>query len=339
MHVPPDALRLLDNAIREDFQTLRDSYFAGLLVFTGIVAVGVVLEETDLLPIRKIRSRTLNGYPLVRYKLIRLLKAVERIGWVLVVIGVIGEGVFEGYTSKADGLLQTLSDALVSESQRAAATANERAVNAEVLAKGYEAQIADSNARVKTAEAKVAAANAASHEAVAKVAEASAKAESFRLDIAKANEAAKQAEARAVEAQLALERFKADRTLSDEQQKRIVLKLKPFAGQKFAFAVYPNPESLKFLKLIADVLKSSLWERIDPQIGSVNVEAAGGLAGEAFDAGISAFTAPDDTAARPALTAFASAVSAEGHPCAAHFTAQLTGKTPKAITIMIGAKE
>jgi hypothetical protein len=51
-------------------------------------------------------------------------------GWLLVVAGVLGEGVFEGAVSKADGLLQTFDDMLLADAQTQAAVAYERAGNA-----------------------------------------------------------------------------------------------------------------------------------------------------------------------------------------------------------------
>ena len=78
-------------------------------------------------------------------------------------------------------------------------------------------------------------------------AEANAKAEGFRLDIAKANESSAKAEARAAEANLELAKLRDPRRLLPEQQDRIIAALKNFTGQKFSFAVYPDPEPLAFL--------------------------------------------------------------------------------------------
>src|ERR1019366_6690474 len=140
-------------------------------------------------------------------RLMKLMKGAERIGWFVVVIGVAGEGAFEGLGSVSDGQLQTFDSALLADAQRKTAVANERAGIAEqgaalatATAKGFESKIADDDARVKVAEAQVSTAMAASADAVAKIAaadarsaEASTKAEAFRADIAKANEAAAQA--------------------------------------------------------------------------------------------------------------------------------------------------
>jgi len=117
-------------------------------------------------------------------------------------------------------------------------------------------------------------------------------AEGFRAQIADSNARAKVAEAQALEARLALEQFKADRTLSNEQRQRIIAKLKPFAGQDFSFSVYPNPEALRLLGILNAVLTASGWKRIDPQIGDVNVSAAGAVAGMAYDTGIDVLAAP-----------------------------------------------
>ncbi len=65
---------------------------------------------------------------------------------VLIVLGVIGEGVFEGFVSKYDTALSNMTDTIVAEAQKESA-------HAEATAKGFDAQIAQSNAAAKSAEA------------------------------------------------------------------------------------------------------------------------------------------------------------------------------------------
>src|SRR5206468_7842040 len=77
--LPSAITRSLDELVRSDFQSLRDSYFTWLLICTAIVAAGVVLEEFD-------------DWELIS-NLLR--KRLAKLGWLLIVLGVIGEGVFE----------------------------------------------------------------------------------------------------------------------------------------------------------------------------------------------------------------------------------------------------
>jgi len=145
----------------------------------------------------------------------------------------------------------------------------------------------------------------------------------------------------ASDAALALEKFKEPRTLSPEQQDKLIAALKPFAGQNFAFAVFPDPEPLALLRVLDTLAKSAGWNRVPSQIeraDGVKVDAAGESAATIFDSGIDAYIGPDDMASVPAQSAFCSAPVAAGIHCETHRTPQLAGKTPRAITISIGKK-
>ena len=117
------------------------------------------------------------------------------------------------------------------------------------------ARIADAEARATTAEAQVATAKAASDAA-------SAKAESFRLDIARANERAADATQTAEADRLArikMEQQLKARSLTEEQQRRFVASIKPFAGTPYELAVNPTPEPLHLVDQIDSVLHSAGW--------------------------------------------------------------------------------
>jgi len=73
-------------------------------------------------------------------------KKWSALGWVLIVVGVLGEGWFEQQVSKYDSALSNITDTVVAEAQS-------ESRNAEALAKGFDAQIAESNAKAKSAEA------------------------------------------------------------------------------------------------------------------------------------------------------------------------------------------
>jgi hypothetical protein len=219
--------------------------------------------------------------------------------------------------NKLQDAIRADSEANIAAARRDAALANEG--------------LAKSNEEIERAKLSAA-------EAGRRAAEANTKAEGFRLDIAKANESSAKAEARAAEANLELAKLRDPRTLTPEQQDRIIAALKNFAGQKFSFSLYPDPESMAFLRIIDALLKSAAWERVPSQIGDIVVEAAGLTAGTAYDSGVGALIANDDEASKPAVIALASALTREGVPCAPHTNPELIGKTPKAILINVGKK-
>jgi hypothetical protein len=152
---------------------------------------------------------------------------------------------------------------------------------------------------------------------------------------------AARANVRAAEAALALAKYKAPRDLSPVQQERLIAVLKPFAGQNFACAVFPDPESVALTRLLDTLAKSSGWKRVPSQIqrdGGVLTEVNGESAATIFDSGVTAYIAPDDQESVPAQKAFCSTLMADGIHCETHRTPQLAGRTPRAITIAVGKK-
>ena len=181
------------------------------------------------------------------------VRRLTELGWILVVAGVVGEGVFEAVVSKADGELQTFNDTLLKAAEKEIALARVDAESSKATAKGFESRIAESNARVATAEARTA--------------EASAKAEGFRADIAKANKSAASAIAEAAKANLELVRLRTPRTLSKEQRDRIITKLKAFPDTPFDLYVNTDPESAQLMETLEAVLRSAGWKFTIPGDG------------------------------------------------------------------------
>ena len=95
-----------------------------------------------------------------------------------------------------------------------------------------------------------------------RAAEADARVAGVETELTKQRERTAIAEKAASDASLALARFKQPRTLSPEQQDASIAALKPFDGQNFAFAVFPDPEPLALLRVLDVVLKSAGWKQI-----------------------------------------------------------------------------
>ncbi|HEV2323749.1 MAG TPA: hypothetical protein VGS10_07345 [Terracidiphilus sp.] len=98
---PASFVRSLDSSLRNDFQQWRDMFFFWLSFSTGAVLVGVILEEIE----------EIKGIPESAGKWL------AKIGWLLIIVGVLGEGVFEGLLSKADGWIETLDSSLLTAAQ------------------------------------------------------------------------------------------------------------------------------------------------------------------------------------------------------------------------------
>ena len=151
-------------------------------------------------------------------------------------------------------------------------------------------------------------------------------------ELAKQKERTAAAEKSASDAALALAKFKQPRSLSPDQQDALIEALKPFVGQPFACAVFPDPEPLALLRTLDLNLKSAGWKRVPSQIerpDGVLVEAAGNTAATIFDSGIDVYVAPDDTTSVSAQSALCLMLRNAGIACETHRTPQLAGKTPE----------
>jgi hypothetical protein len=172
-------------------------------------------------------------------------------------------------------------------------------------------------------------------------AEAKAAQQRVETALAQQKERTASAEKAASDAALALAKFKEPRSLSPERQDKLVADAKPFAGQNFAFAVFPDPEPQALTRVLDELLKSAGWNRVPAQIqrtGGVLMEIAGESAAQISDSGVDAYIALDDMESVQAQHAFCTALLAAGIGCENHRTPQLAGKTPRAITISIGKK-
>jgi hypothetical protein len=194
-------------------------------------------------------------------------------------------------------------------------------------------RFADERTAANEAETKRAIADSdAAKEATAKadlrIAELSTQAEGLRKDTAQAN-------ARALEAQVALETFKAPRALSPEQQAAISEKIKPFAGQEYAFAVSPTIDALSLMEEIDTALQGAGWVRVAP-LGAVVV---GGAAVAYFkSSGVRVQVAKSRNAdIGPVATLLAEALTDQGIVAASAMSPDVDVR-PTAMQIVIGIK-
>jgi hypothetical protein len=179
--VTSSAFRVLSASLRDQLTQVRDCFFFLLLACTVLVALGVALEEADnWLPSGRPRLNTFNGSfspsPWVEWK-----RRLARLGWILILLGVTGEGLFEGWTSWTDGTLQDWSntlllnaEALTGNAAKSAKTAREESTAAkseanaaklasgEALKRAHAAERSLAKAEDDAGKAQTAAANALS---------------------------------------------------------------------------------------------------------------------------------------------------------------------------------
>jgi hypothetical protein len=148
----------LDDLVRSDFISFRDACFDWLLVATGVVALGLLFELPEIWhdsasAIRRLRGQT-TGLTEIRPS----IKLLISVGWLLIVIGVVGEFIADTFVSRADGIVQTFDETLLVDTQRKTGVASERAAEAfaraaraERDAEGFRLQIAQADERAADA--------------------------------------------------------------------------------------------------------------------------------------------------------------------------------------------
>jgi hypothetical protein len=118
---PQILARGIDELIRNDLQSIRALQFAWLIAATGVVLIGVCLEGPEA-----ILPRPMDW-----------AKRLGRIGWLLIVLGLAGEGAFEVRVSKTDATLGDFEDILMVATQNDAE--NARALSAAAQKRASEA--------------------------------------------------------------------------------------------------------------------------------------------------------------------------------------------------------
>jgi hypothetical protein len=128
-------------SLRIDLKQIRDCWFHLLIFCTVMVALGVFLEEAEESRFPSTRSRLdmttgiFTPSPWIKRK-----KEITRIGWILILLGVVGEGLFEAAVSNADGMLQDFNNTLLAGVIEQAGAANARASANEVEAQQLKAE-------------------------------------------------------------------------------------------------------------------------------------------------------------------------------------------------------
>jgi len=266
-----EILRTLEAATRGSFQETRDRFFWWLAVSTIIVVVGVIIEEFEyVISWRWIRRLLPLKVLLPVHWIETFARRISKLGWLLIILGVAGEGAFEGLVSKADGWLQDFNNT-ISASQEA-----------EIK------QLGDVAARARLdAEAAKAASNeasAAARRANGLALSARQEADSFEKDIASAKQQSADAtsKAAAAESHLAdaleraenaekeLHRLESPRTFTDPDG--MAQRLQAFKGTEYRFAsVFGDGESRELLKKLAAILVQAQWARVKQSVMHLGV--------------------------------------------------------------------
>ena len=256
--MPLSLIETLDDMVKADLLSWRDMWFHCLLWSTAAVALGLVFEGPELwLEIKHIGSTSHTIPP--KWKILAF------VGWLLIVLGVAGEGIFEAMVSRADGQVQTFNDTLLTAAQREAGAAKH---SAESAAEAARLAKADSAKAVTEASNALTLAGGARKEA-----------DTFGKEIVSAKQLAAEAEshlADALQRVAELQERINPRRISDKEKNRAwsILITNP-KGSVNVSCLNTDKESCDFATEIAELLKSAGWSVTGPS-GVLSFSAAGG---------------------------------------------------------------
>jgi|CXWL01.1.fsa_nt_gi hypothetical protein len=125
------------------------------------------------------------------------------------------------------------------------------------------------------------------------------------------------------------------RDLNTEQQAKILVGLKKHSGVEFDIRVFQEPEALRFLNVMVEVLHSAGWIQ-RPGDGVIEISTKYGVAGVTLSGGVIVRNAKSNPELSKAANALVASLMAEG--IAARSTEDEVDRTPGRIHVVIGKK-
>ena len=136
----PDVLKGVDDLIRSDFGAFKELWFSRLLLATGLVALGLLLEAPEIYhdAVNAVRKLCHSNKP--NHEAHPYIKLAGVLGWVLIIAGVTGEYVLSRVVQRADDFGQTFDEILLADTTKKAGNA---ATSAETARREADAAKAD----------------------------------------------------------------------------------------------------------------------------------------------------------------------------------------------------
>jgi len=242
-------------SIRDELQSVRNHFFSLLIVCTVLVAVGVILEDADRwFPSGKPTVDRDTGVVIANPS-VKWQKMLVHLGWLLIIVGVVGEGFFETDIFWADETLETFDNTLLAITTDQAGSAAKSATTAHVEA---DAAVSSSSNALNLATG------------------ARKEADSFEKDIVSVKKHAADAESllaaalkEAAAAQAELVRINTPRSLTNEDA--LIAALSSFKGTEYTIYAFEDDETIQFTRQVGEVLGKIEWVRKQPVNHSIGV--------------------------------------------------------------------
>jgi hypothetical protein len=273
--VLPEIIEALDNNIRDDLQSFAHELFVWGMACTIFVGVGVLMEGPEIL--HELWPKIFTRFTWQSHERLalfeRTVKQIAFVGWFVIGVGVLGEGVFGLLQDRAEGQLQTFNDILLKDARFTATTASRAAKAASGAAASA---IGSSESALRMAQG--ARGEADSFEG--KIASANRTAAQAESHLADALERAASAEERTAKAESEIVRLKSPRSLT--QLENLVSALRQYKGTEYVLNTFADEESMNLTAEVGRALKQAGWVRkqppaIDIDIPTLSITFEGGV--------------------------------------------------------------
>lgn len=261
MPIDPPFLRFLDDTVLFDLESIRDGFSTAAFWSTLTVVVGCAMEVPEVL-----HELWSNLFP-SRFE--RVIKILSSIGLLFVILGVAGELASEHFGSEYEGLIRSLNEAVLSDTEtrmaEAILTVGNVRTSAEVSAKAASAAEDASGRAISSSSEALANASAAQHEAdsyARDIAGAKREAANAVSRLADAEQRLADSTQREAAAEAKLSAIKTPRSLI--RTKELINVLKSFKGTEFSFNTFLNEESDSLTRQLAPIFRQAGWIRKQP---------------------------------------------------------------------------
>jgi hypothetical protein len=151
------AMEVLDNSFRDQLQQVGHSYFIWAMFSCFVVGAGIVLEGPEVLyelwpTLFHLFTRASDRR---RESFERKIKKFAFVGWLIICLGVFGEGIFELLQERSEGQLQTLNDTLLKDARLTATAARQSAIDSAAAAEEARRAAKTADGDAKDAEKRV----------------------------------------------------------------------------------------------------------------------------------------------------------------------------------------
>lgn len=254
-----------EKAKRLQLDGFRNHDFHLLLAMTVLVAIGVTMEGPEIVHEARNAWFQCRGRRARHRSIAPWITLIGALGWLLVAVGVAGEGYWEVQVSHDDEAITSFDEQKLGDAEKSAADANKLAgelgVKVDELPSFVTQKEGEINGDIAQFQKYANRTQEQSSDALDRLKTDTAALNRARDD---ATAAAKLAEAERAAVEAEIKRLKTPRSIVNSNA--LATTLSPFSGTEYVMNVFLDQESTEFIKSVARELDAAGWIRKQPKV-------------------------------------------------------------------------